>query len=320
MKHNLFTTLTRRSARLLAILGIVLASSLAIPTVAQAYPVFAQQAYENPREPTGRIVCANCHLAQKPTEVEVPQAVLPDTVFEAVVKIPYEKGAQQVLASGDKGSLNVGAAVILPEGFKLAPPERLSEELKEKTAGVYIQPYSADKENILVVGPLPGDDHQEIVFPILSPDPATDKNVHFGKYQLHVGGNRGRGQVYPTGDKSNNNLYTSPASGVITDIADDEAGAHVLTIAAMNGQKLTETIPVGPELLVSKGQQIKEGDALTNNPNVGGFGQHDAEVVLQNPTRIKWLIAFFSAIMLSQIMLVLKKKQVEKVQAAEMNF
>ena len=320
MKHNLFTTFTRRSARLLAILGVVLASSLALPTVAQAYPVFAQQAYENPREPTGRIVCANCHLAQKPTEVEVPQAVLPDTVFEAVVKIPYDKDAQQVLASGDKGPLNVGAAVILPEGFKLAPPERLSEELKEKTAGVYFQPYSADKENILVVGPLPGDDHQEIVFPILSPDPATDKNVHFGKYQLHVGGNRGRGQVYPTGDKSNNNLYTSPASGVITDIADDEAGAHVVTIAAMNGQKLTETIPVGPELLVSKGQQIKEGDALTNNPNVGGFGQHDAEVVLQNPTRIKWLIAFFSAIMLSQIMLVLKKKQVEKVQAAEMNF
>jgi apocytochrome f len=320
MKHNLFTTLTRRSARLLAILGIVLASSLALPSVAQAYPVFAQQAYENPREPTGRIVCANCHLAQKPTEVEVPQAVLPDTVFEAVVKIPYEKGAQQVLASGDKGSLNVGAAVILPEGFKLAPPERLSEELKEKTAGVYFQPYSADKENILVVGPLPGDDHQEIVFPILSPDPATDKNVHFGKYQLHVGGNRGRGQVYPTGDKSNNNLYLSPASGVITDITDDETGAHVVTIAAVNGQKLTETIPVGPELLVSKGQQIKEGDALTNNPNVGGFGQHDAEVVLQNPTRIKWLIAFFSAIMLSQIMLVLKKKQVEKVQAAEMNF
>jgi apocytochrome f len=31
-------------------------------------------------------------------------------------------------------------------------------------------------------------------------------------------------------------------------------------------------------------------------------------------------MAFFAAIMISQIMLVLKKKQVEKVQAAEMNF
>ena len=29
-------------------------------------------------------------LAQKPVEIEVPQAVLPDTVFEAVVSIPYD--------------------------------------------------------------------------------------------------------------------------------------------------------------------------------------------------------------------------------------
>jgi apocytochrome f len=282
--------------------------------------VFAQQAYENPREATGRIVCANCHLAQKPTEIEVPQSVLPNTVFEAVVKIPYDVSAQQILGNGEKGPLNVGAALILPKGFKLAPPERLSEELKEKTSGVYFQPYSAERENILVVGPLPGDDHQEIVFPILSPDPTTDKSVQFGKYLINVGGNRGRGQVYPTGDKSNNNIFNSPASGTITDIANGDAGAHVVTIAAAGGQKVTETIPAGPSLVVTKGQQIKEGEALTDNPNVGGFGQHDIEIVLQNPTRVKWLMAFFAAIMLSQIMLVLKKKQVEKVQAAEMNF
>ena len=51
----------------------------------QAFPIFAQQNYENPREATGRIVCANCHLAQKPAEIEVPQAVLPDTDRKSVV-------------------------------------------------------------------------------------------------------------------------------------------------------------------------------------------------------------------------------------------
>ncbi len=319
-RFTLLSKITKKSAQLLAMLGILLFGNLALPSVAQAYPVFAQQAYENPREATGRIVCANCHLAQKPTEIEVPQSVLPNTVFEAVVKIPYDTAVQQVLGNGDKGDLNVGAALILPPGFKLAPPERLSEEMKEKTSGVYFQSYSAERDNILVVGPLPGADHQEIVFPILSPDPTTDKNVHFGKYLINVGGNRGRGQVYPTGDKSNNNIFNASASGVITDIADGDAGAHLVTIAATDGQKVTETIPAGPSLLVSKGQQIKEGEALTDNPNVGGFGQHDIEIVLQNPTRVKWLMAFFAAIMLSQIMLVLKKKQVEKVQAAEMNF
>ena len=62
------------------------------------------------------------------------------------------------------------------------------------------------------------------------------------------------------------------------------------------------------------------GEALTDNPNVGGFGQKDTEIVLQSPTRIKWLLIFLAGIMLAQILLVLKKKQVERVQAAEMKF
>nr|APW82644.1 cytochrome f [Citrullus lanatus] len=100
--------------------------------VSNAYPIFAQQGYENPREATGRIVCANCHLANKPVDIEVPQAVLPDTVFEAVVRIPYDMQLKQVLANGKKGGLNVGAVLILPEGFELAPPDRISPEIKEK--------------------------------------------------------------------------------------------------------------------------------------------------------------------------------------------
>ena len=93
------------------ILGIL--SALTFPKVSYAYPVFAQNAYENPREATGRIVCANCHLAQKPTEVEVPQAVLPDSVFEAVVSVPYDKSVKQVNANGTRGPLNVGAVLVL---------------------------------------------------------------------------------------------------------------------------------------------------------------------------------------------------------------
>jgi apocytochrome f len=320
MKRNPISHLTQRSIQLLAVLGVFLVTSLAFPLTAQAYPVFAQQAYENPREATGRIVCANCHLAAKPTEIEVPQSVLPNTVFEAVVKIPYDTSVQQVLGNGEKGPMNVGALLMLPEGFELAPTDRIPEEMQEKINGLYFQPYSEDKKNMIVIGPIPGDEHQEIVFPILSPDPATNKNIHFGKYSIHAAGNRGRGQIYPAGDKSNNNIFTAPASGVVTDITDGDAGSHIVTVAAANGEKLTETIPAGPTLVVAKGQQIKSGDALTDNPNVGGFGQHDTEIVLQSPIRIKWLMAFFAAIMLSQTLLVLKKKQVEKVQAAEMNF
>ncbi len=287
---------------------------------ANAYPFWAQEtAPETPREATGRIVCANCHLAEKAAEVEIPQSVLPDTVFKAVVKIPYDLDSQQVLGDGSKGGLNVGAVLMLPEGFKIAPADRIPEDIKEEVGSVYFQPYREDQENVVLVGPLPGEQYQEIVFPVLSPDPATDKNVNFGKYQVHLGANRGRGQIYPTGQPSNNNAFKASKAGMISQIADQEDGSYIVTIATADGD-VDETIPAGPQLVVSEGMEVEAGQALTSNPNVGGFGQKDTEVVLQSPGRIQGLMVFLAGIMLAQILLVVKKKQVERVQAAEMNF
>jgi apocytochrome f len=305
----------------IATLTILVGSSFVMPQSAAAYPFWAQQNYENPREATGRIVCANCHLGAKPTEIEVPQAVLPDTVFKAVVKIPYDTNVQQVVATGEKGPLNVGAVLILPDGFKIAPEDRIPEEMKEEVGPSYLfQNYSEDKDNIILVGPLPGDQYQEIVFPVLSPDPKTNKAVSFGKYSVHVGGNRGRGQVYPTGEKSNNAVYNASTAGTIAQITKGDDGGYQVTIQTKDGNSVVDTIPAGPELIVSEGQDVAAGTALTSNPNVGGFGQKDAEIVLQSPTRVAGLIAFLAAITLSQILLVLKKKQVERVQEAEMSF
>ena len=323
--NSAIRALTKSLLVAIATVTLFFTSVTAFPQSASAYPFWAQQTYpETPREPTGRIVCANCHLAQKPAEIEIPQSVLPDTVFEAVVKIPYDTSVQQVGADGSKVGLQVGAVLMLPEGFKIAPEDRIPEELKEKLEDVYFQPYAEGKDNILLVGPLPGEKYQEIVFPVLSPNPAEDKTVHFGKYAIYLGANRGRGQVYPTGEKSNNNLYTASAAGTISKIAktEDEDGnvKYAVSIQSESGETVIDTIPAGPELIISEGQAVKSGDALTINPNVGGFGQKDAEIVLQDASRISWLVAFISLVMLAQIMLVLKKKQVEKVQAAEMNF
>jgi apocytochrome f len=304
----------------IATVSLFLASDLITPRPAAAYPFWAQQtAPETPREATGRIVCANCHLAQKPAEVEIPQSVLPNSVFEAVVKIPYDLTSQQVLGDGSKGGLNVGAVLMLPDGFKIAPPDRIPEELQEKIGGLYFQSYKEGQDNVVIVGPLPGDQYQEIVFPVLSPDPAQDKNIHYGKYSVHLGANRGRGQVYPTGESSNNNAFKASVAGTISQISKPEAGGYEVTIDSANGS-VVEKIPAGPELIVSEGQTVEAAQFLTANPNVGGFGQKDTEVVLQNPARIKGLVLFLAGIMLAQILLVIKKKQIERVQAAEMNF
>jgi len=287
-----------------------------------AYPIFAQQNYRNPREANGRIVCANCHLAQKPVDLEVPQAVLADTVFEAIIRVPYDRQAKQVLGNGKLGDLNVGAVLILPDGFRLAPPERIPTEIKSRVGKLFFQPYSAEKENILVVGPVPGKTYQEIVFPILSPDPRTEKAAHYLKYPIYLGGNRGRGQVYPDGSKSNNIVTTATVTGVVKEITQVEkkGGFQVTLEATKDGVVTTETVPPGPELLVKVGQSVNADDPLTNNPNVGGFGQAETEIVLQNPRRIRGLFVFTRAITLTQVLLVLKKKQFEKVQLAEINF
>jgi len=295
--------------------------SISISNSANAYPIFAQQNYNQPREATGRIVCANCHLAQKPVEIEVPQSVLPDTVFEAVVKIPYDQQIKQIGSNGKKAGLNVGAVLILPEGFQLAPPERLSDEMKAKVGKLYFSPYSPEQKNILVVGPVPGKKYSEMTFPILSPDPSKDKSVSYLKYPIYLGGNRGRGQLYPDGSKSNNTVYTASAAGTISSIDPIEGkGGFNVKIKTSTDEESIVTIPAGPELVVKVGESVKADQALTNNPNVGGFGQAETEVVLQNPARIQGLLIFFVTILLAQVFLVLKKKQFEKVQLAEMNF
>ena len=296
---------------------IALAYFVTNPSPVNSYPFWAQQNYESPREATGKIVCANCHLAQMPTIAEVPQSVGADSVFKAVVKIPYKDDLKEIGADGTEVPLQIGAVVMLPDGFKLAPQDRWTDEIKEETEGVYFTNYSEEKDNIIIVGPLPGDSNKEIVFPVLSPNPSTNKEYHYGKYSIHVGANRGRGQVYPNGDKSNNALFTTSHSGLINSIETNEDGTYKIDILDDKGEVFSEILPIGSQLIVKVNDEIKSGESLTSDPNVGGFGQLDKEVVLQSPYRIIGLIAFFIGVGLTQILLVLKKKQVEKVQAAE---
>jgi len=285
-----------------------------------AYPVFAQQGYSNPRAANGKLACANCHLNQKAIEIEAPQAVLPNSVFEVEVKVPYDTSRQQIGANGKKADLNVGGIVILPNGFKLAPKNQIPQEVKTKNKGVFISPYSTEFDNILVVGPIAGKTHQELIFPVVAPDPAKDSNVKYLTYPLYAGGNRGRGQVYPTGEKSNINSFGAVQAGQISDVATTEKNESTITITSSDGTVTSQVVPAGLKLTVKQGDVVKTDQALNIDPNVGGFGQEETEIVLQKPERIIGYLAFCFIVLLTQVFLILKKKQFEKVQAAELNF
>ena len=285
-----------------------------------AYPVFAQQNYSNPRAANGKLACANCHLNQKAIEIEAPQAVLPNSVFEVAIKVPYDVSKQQIGANGDKADLNVGGILMLPDGFKLAPKSQIPKEVKAKNKGVFISPYSTELDNIFVVGPIAGKTHQELIFPIVAPDPEKNSEIKYLTYPFYAGGNRGRGQVYPTGEKSNVNVFGATQTGQITEINKSEKGDASVIIVNSNGTKTSQVVPAGLNLIVKTGDIVQTEQALNTDPNAGGFGQEDSEIVLQNPVRIIGYLAFCFCALLTQILLVLKKKQFEKVQAAELNF
>ena len=130
--------------------------------------------------------------------------------------------------------------------------------MKEKIGNLSFQNYRPTKKNILVIGPVPGKKYSEITFPILSPDLASNKDIHFLKYPIYVGGNRGRGQIYPDGNKSNNTVYNATATGIVSKIIRKEKGGYEITITdALDGHQVVDIIPPGPELLVSEGESIK---------------------------------------------------------------
>ena len=63
---------------------------------------------------TGKVVCANCHLATKPIRLSGPQAVMPGSSFDLTITIPTDKRLLQIMPTGLPGTLNVGCIVILP--------------------------------------------------------------------------------------------------------------------------------------------------------------------------------------------------------------
>jgi apocytochrome f len=126
----------------------------------------------------------------------MPQEVLPNTIFKATVEVPAKyKKRMQPIADSSKAPMNIGAIAIMPQGWRLAPRDRLPKDLKKEMKGLAWAPYSKEKPNIVVAGPVLGERYEKMTLPILAPDPNTKKDIYFDKVLMYFGGNRGRGQV-----------------------------------------------------------------------------------------------------------------------------
>ncbi|MBA0753211.1 hypothetical protein Gogos_020300 [Gossypium gossypioides] len=73
--------------------------------------------------------------------------------------------------------------------------------MKEKIGNLSFQNYRRTKKNILVIGPILGKKYSQITFPILSLDPASNKDDHFLKYPIMYAEIGEGARFIPTGTK-----------------------------------------------------------------------------------------------------------------------
>jgi apocytochrome f len=312
------------------------------------YPVFAQQAYSTPISPTGTVVCANCHLSTLSTGLSLPYGVGSDSVFESIVSAPYPRSSSQLSDNGTASALNLGGVISLPEGFSLPTKSRLPRELSLKTQGRFIEPYSKEQTNIMLIGPVEGQKNRDLLFPALSPKPDTSA---YTRYSVDSAANRGRGQVYPAGDGSNSSGlrvskarsglvssrvggskaeelmivgypattssyegYTSPGSSESASSASESA---VRRTEKKTVKRFKRLVPGCAPKNLTLGGSIMSGDEVFEASTSSGLGQCGGSILVRDSSRITSLIVGLFTIAMTQLMLSSKKTQLLKVQLSE---
>jgi apocytochrome f len=84
--------------------------------------------------------------------------------------------------------------------------------------------------------------HQELIF--LYQIQKKNSDIKYLTYPIYAGGNRGRGQVYPTGDKSNMNVLGQLKQDKLRKLQ-REKGESNIVIVDSKGNKVSQVIPAG---------------------------------------------------------------------------
>ena len=145
--------------------------------------------------------------------------------FDISLSLPHSARLRQLDSTGSLARVNIGALIIMPEGFRAAPKERITPCEKIASKGTYLQPFNRELDNIIVLGPIEssiGTSVRSILFPSISPASSlggTTGRSTLGSFSFFGAANLGRGQLFPTGDASSNSGGSSNSAGVIRSIS-----------------------------------------------------------------------------------------------------
>lgn len=258
------------------------------------YPAFAKSLFVRPREATGKIVCSNCHLGSDELILSFPQGVLSDTL-ELGLMIPVKKTNAQVQSDGSVGPLQVGCVLVLPEMIDIDVQANWSYWSNEDKQSVSFGPQTADYS-------------VQVVSLQVSSDALPASVTVYG------GANRGRGQLYPDGTASNINNQRVESSGLVTTLSSKTkryGNVYTMLIDGLRDIGRTEpgqTIDGG----LSPGGILTSGDVTGYARNMGGFGLSESTITIQDPVIMRNYLGVVLLIQVTQLALVLKKKQYER--------
>ncbi len=135
-----------------------------------------------------------------------------------------------------------------------------------------------------------------------------------GTRSLYLGANRGRGQIYPDGSLSNLTLRKAEVSSICTGVTYlVKRYGSVVHLVHGSGVKLVHLLPgqavepvIGPRML------CQVDTLLGRTLNLGGFGLGEVALSIQSPDNLKRFLALMVLLQVTQLLLLNKKKQYER--------
>lgn len=260
-----------------------------------SFPIYAQQNLLTPREANGKLVCANCHLNPYPISISSLHRLLPNEIFDLKLSVqrPQKDLFQNSTLNGVKKILGIGGIIVLPENFEVA---------YEKTEGDQFIAYSTEEDQTIVIGPLYSNT-TELKVPLKSPAPENQSAPT--TYLISAGLNRGRGQLTPTGEKTDTNVADSDTINIKFDNFWRSSKGHLYVSTNINNALARFDGNLQYKFPSSITTQSVD---LFTSVNNGGFGQNEFSLSVLNPADILYYFVFAASCLLAQFSLVWYKK------------
>jgi apocytochrome f len=220
--------------------------------------------------------------------------VFPGAATEAHIAVPTKRTNAQIRSDGSCGPLQVGMVVVIGDGIRVTDPQWVT--------------WSSQLASAVALGPVSS---QAFATQTVS---LTLDELGVGTRSLYLGANRGRGQLYPDGSLSNLTLRKAEVSSICTGVSYlVKRYGSVVHLVHGSGVKLVHLLPgqavepvVGPRML-------SQVDTLLGRTlNLGGFGLGEVALSIQSPDNLKRFLSLMVLLQITQLLLLNKKKQYER--------